>query len=267
MSVVFLIGGTGNQLFAYAASDPKDTFSEIFLHRAVRRTLRWTLHEQVLHYPRPNMLMHGFALLVLAVDTILAALTGLSLFSTLDTRRIKARPLLFEIARLGYFQQAPERRDVGELADQFPPVIEAGQIVLHVRGGDFLVSEGAGESAYGVLGQRYYRAGIAVALADLARREQPTSRILVLTDDVGHASALDLVVEGGQPAEIRNCPLGETLSIAVGADWFVSSNSTMAYWILRLRKGLRSVAPQPFQRHRDYLLPDDCVRIPMDGEG
>lgn len=266
MSVVFLIGGTGNQLFAYAASHPRDTFSLFFLRRPVRRILGWTSHEQVLRYPGPGPVGHGLAFLALCLDIPLAALTGKSLFSTLDTRKIKARPMMFECARMGYFQQAEERRDVAELAAQIAPVSKPGRIVLHVRGGDLLALERVGQNAYGILDGRYYRAGITRALSDLAHRGQPATGLLVLTDDPDHAGTLDLAVDGAPAPDIRACPLGETLSLAVGADWFVSSNSTLSYWVLRLRQGRRSVAPQPFQRRGDYPLPETCLRVPMDTE-
>lgn len=261
MAVVFLIGGTGNQLFQYAASHNKDKFSGFFLGKRVRRLLNWTNHEEVFHYPQPHFLKWLAAAAALSLDLPLAKMTGKSLFSTFDTKSISARPLWFEVARLGYFQTAPERRSLAPLSLQLATAVEEEKIVVHVRGGDLLKLEQEGKNVYGFLNDAYYRTGIQTALNRLKASGKMETMILILTDDPKYACSLNLRFNGEMEPKIVRYPLHETLAVAVGAGWFVSSNSTLAYWIIRLREGRSSIAPKPFQKRGDYELPDAAERI------
>ncbi len=259
MAVTFLIGGTGNQFFQFATSSAKDKFSTLFLSSAVRKLLGWTQHEQLLRYPGPGPVQYILALLALSLDSVLLKTARVSLFTTFETRGVHATPKITEVARIGYFQSAPERRDVAELASQLAPTQHKGRIVVHVRGGDLLALERAGKTTYGILPDSYFRAGIETALkaADL----QKTVQLLVLTDDVEYARTLDFSVPGAPEADIQTTSLQDTLSASIGADWFVSSNSTMSYWIVRLRGGAKCVTPKPFQQGQDYAFSDKTVRL------
>lgn len=263
MSVVFLIGGTGNQFFQYAASAPDDVFSGFFLNPFVRRALKWTNHEQAVSFPWAPQSMQSLALITLALDILLARLFGFSLFTTLDTRRLKMLPRLMELNRFGYFQDAPERRDLAELARQISPIGEKGRIVLHVRGGDLLSIEREGRNVYGMLDRQYFLDALKQAReAIIASGISVVSRIVV-TDDPGYAATLNLGSDGQENVDVVSPPLGKTIALAVGADWFVASNSTMSYWIVRLRGGARCLAPSPFQKRKDYDLPDQTIRLPV----
>jgi hypothetical protein len=261
MSIVFLIGGTGNQLFQYAASSPDDRMSTLFLKPVIRRILGWTQHEQALRYEEARIVYQAFALVVLVLDLVLVKLTGRCLFTSLDARRLKASPVLVELVRLGYFQKDPERRSLESLAHQIAPVAQEGLIVLHIRGGDLLKIERAGNNVYGLLSRDYYLEGLAEALREL---HQTSVRVRVLTDDPEYASTFDLLIDGVPEPEILCSTLMETLEQATGADWFISSNSTMSYWIVRLRGGVRSIAPKPFQKRQDYDLPDETRLLKVD---
>lgn len=264
MAIVFLIGGTGNQFFQYAASAPEDMFSGFFLGAVVRRALKWTNHEQTLSFPWAPPSLQVVALIILALDVLLARLFGFSLFSTLDTRRLKMLPCLAELNRFGYFQEVPERRDITELASQISPTVNRGKIVLHVRGGDLLTIEREGRNLYGILDRKYFVN--ALKQAKEAIRSGGTGEVvrLVVTDDPDYAATLNLGSNDKEPVNIVSPPLGETLAVAVGADWFVASNSTMSYWIVRLRGGKNCIAPKPFQKRRDYELPERTTRLAVD---
>lgn len=264
MAIVFLIGGTGNQFFQYAASAPDDMCSGFFLNPVVRRALKWTKHEQTLRFPWAPPSLQVIALIILALDVLLARLFGFSLFSTLDTRRLKLLPCLTELNRFGYFQDVPERRDITELASQISPTVCKGQIVLHVRGGDLLTIEREGLNVYGMLDRQYFVDALKRAKEAITSGGTGEVARLVVTDDLDYAATLNLASDDTELVKIVSPPLGETLALAVGADWFVASNSTMSYWIVRLRGGKNCIAPKPFQKRRDYELPEKTTRLSID---
>lgn len=264
MAIVFLIGGTGNQFFQYAASAPEDVFSGFFLHRVVRRVLKWTSHEQSLDFPWAPKSVQVLALMILALDILLARLFGVSLFSTLDTRRLKIRPSVVELNRFGYFQDAPERRNFTELSRQISPTVNKGSVVLHIRGGDLVTIEREGRNVYGLLDRTYFIHALKHAKAAIPAGGASEVVQWVVTDDPDYAASLNLGTGGHEPLNILSPPLGETLALAVGADWFVASNSTMSYWIVRLRGGKNCIAPKPFQKRWDYDLPDETTRLAVE---
>ena len=264
MAIVFLIGGTGNQFFQYAASAPEDVFSGFFLDPAVRRAFKWTHHEQALSFPWAPQSLQVLALIILALDVMLARLFGFSLFSTLDTRSLKMLPCIAELNRFGYFQGNPERRDFTELARQISPTVRKGRIVLHIRGGDLVTIEREGRNVYGMLGCKYFIDALQKAKEIISADGTREITRLVVTDDPDYAASLNLESDVMEPVSIVSPPLGETLAVAVGADWFVASNSTMSYWIVRLRGGKNCIAPEPFQKRRDYDLPDKTTRLAVE---
>jgi hypothetical protein len=264
MAVVFLMGGTGNQLFQFVTSAPNDRFSAFFLRSWVRRFLGWTDHEQIIQYDEPGFVRQGGALVILAFDIVMAKLFGRTFFTALDAKRLKGSPMFPELVRFGYFQTAPERRDLEPIACQIAPTAQGGLVVIHIRGGDLLRLELAGNNVYGFLGAEYYRKGLAEALDDLQRRGEDNRRILILTDDPDYAATFDLSIDGAPRPDVVRTSLKETLELATGADWFISSNSTLSNWIVRLRKGVRSIAPSPFQKRDDIDLPTETRRILVD---
>lgn len=259
MAVLFLIGGTGNQLFSYVASEERDAVSTLFLSTTFRKIVGWTQHEQVLTFERPNFTQHILALFALCIDLVLARLLKISLFTQFDTRSLQIEPRTFTLARLGYFQKAARRRSLDPLGRQIAPSTKKGTIALHVRGGDLLKLQKTGDSTYGVLEENYYHASVASIFL-----ENVPKRIIILTDDPEYAATFDFSFKGVSEAEIKHEPLKATLEQAVGAEWFVSSNSTMSYWIVCLRGGKNSFAPHPFQKRHDYDLPTNTQRIEVD---
>lgn len=262
MALVFLIGGTGNQLFEYVSSDQGDVFSTLFLRKVTRNLLGWTNHEQIFRFENPGLAHHLFGVLLLLFDFILAKLLNISMFTEFDTRSLRLEPMLQKRVRLGYFQNAPERRSAVHLVNQLEPLPESCAVVLHIRGGDLLSSgNNAGQNGYGKSSGTYYRTGIKAAVAEMEAEGRRPNRILVLTDDPEYAATLELAITGLPVPEIKKYSLSETLARAIGAEWFVSSNSTLAYWIVQFREGERCVAPMPFQKRRDFELPLATRRI------
>lgn len=262
--ITFLIGGTGNQLFQYASAPPVTGVSSFFLQPGVRSVLGWTQHEQFIEYEEPSIGNLVLALVLLGLDLTLAKMANISLFTDLDTRRLKVSAKIKPLVRMGYFQLSAVKRDIGALSRQIAPKSEHGTIALHVRGGDILELERAGRNAYGLLDSDYYCKAITKARDHMRGQGRAPMRLVVLTDDLDYAATLNLKVEGVPDRELLTVPLKDTLARAVGAEWFVSSNSTMSYWIMQLREGKRSIAPQPFQKRHDYDLHADVERIPLD---
>jgi len=198
---------------------------------------------------------------VVAVDFLLISSIGISLFTEFDTRGIKARPRLGTLAKIGYFQEMPMRRSLAPLVAQIVAAPGRGVIAIHVRGGDLLSP--AGRATYGIPSDAYYRAGVEIAVAEITQNGGKVEQVIVLTDDPEHAATLDLAVAGAPTPDIMHCELSDTLARALGACWFVSSNSTLAYWIVHFRQGLRCIAPVPFQERRDFRLPAAARRIAL----
>lgn len=263
MAVTFLIGGTGNQLFEYASSEERDKMSSFFLNSGLRRVLRWTDHEQIIKFQGPSLLAHLVALLVLFIDVILAKLLRFSLLTHFDTRILKISPSIATFVRVGYFQEFPEKRSLEPIVHQIAPNSKKGTIVLHIRGGDLLALEQSGNNVYGLPSASYYQNAIKVACDRIAANGATLNSIIVLTDDIEYASSFNLDVESAPRAEILHLDLKATFEVALGADWFVSSNSTMSYWLTRLRQGKNCIAPKPFQKRTDFDLPNSVVRLEM----
>lgn len=260
MAIFYLIGGTGNQLFQYAASNTNDRFSTIFLSRSVRKALGWSDHPTVLSFS-PRAGLRGFlGLCPLMLDVFLARVFGRTLFTQFDTKRLKTRPQLATLVRCGYFQDEPGQRDIAPLAQTFSSKVSHSQpIVVHIRGGDF-VSVAKREKSPILLQPGYYADALEMAVKTLGERaEKP--KILFVTDDVDYAQRLIGCVKPELIFSVETFSLEETLSIASKAEIYVSSNSTLSYWIVRLRGDLPSFAPRPFGRNHNWIFQDAVVRV------
>lgn len=256
MSVTFLLAGTGNQLFQYATAPPEGRFSHLFLDDRVRRLTGLAGHPQLLRCPPAGRVVQGLALAGLALDLALHRLTGRTLITRLDLRRRKARPLIAEWVRAGYFQHDPQRRDVAALTAGLPaPEGAPLPVALHVRGGDMHAVHASADDPYGRLAPAYW----AAALAGVA----PGTPLHVFTDDAGHAARVMAPFAQTHPITYDTAPLERMLPRAVAACRFIACNSTLSYWILRLRgAGADSVAPAPFQRRADLALDPAISRLP-----
>jgi len=269
VTVIFLIGGIGNQLFQFADSEAGDRFSVIFTSKPVRWALGWTQHEQFFRFKAPSLSMHALALSVLALDFGLVFATGRSLFTEFDLRSIKAKARLQRLVKMGYAQDAPGSRDLGPIVSQIGRRADLGpcSVVLHIRGGDLAKLEAQGYNTYGMLRADYYQAALSWAKANLKAKGQRIKRAIIITDDPDHAAAIAANLSSDIDLEIAQIPLVDTFRTALSAEYYLSSNSTMSYWILLMRKGVKSVAPYPFMKRGDMHLPEATERVPASYSG
>ena len=264
MALTFLIGGTGNQFFQYSTSGPTDQFSCFFLNKHIRKYLNWTNHEKIIQYPTASILVQTVGIIILLIDLILARLFKITLFTLLDIRKFKMRPSLCCLIRLGYFQECAEKRDIADLADQFTKSENIADIVAHVRGGDLLKLERSGTSIYGILQGEYYFRSLTKINAEVLPKANKTLDLVIVTDDVEYATSLNLNQGNEYNMKIISVPLNETISIAMSARWYISSNSTLSYWITKMRSGKNSIAPIPFQNNLDLEFPNSTIRLVVD---
>ncbi|MCB2087523.1 MAG: hypothetical protein R3E18_04920 [Sphingomonadaceae bacterium] len=259
MAVVFLIGGTGNQLFQFTRAAPRDRFCTLFLQPALRRWLGWKDHEQVLRFPAANPLACALALPLLALDVMLAKLAGRSLYTRLDLRGVKASPILTRWVQVGYFQNAAQTRNASELGNQLAAEGEcAPALALHIRGGDALAMERQGAARYGILPAAYFRAAFGKA--------GDPDRVHVFTDDPAHARAIcaeaipdtaQITYDSGDlSAMMRGC---------LSARRFIACNSTLSWWLVQMRGAQRpSIVPSPFTLALDLPVPPGAEAIHVD---
>lgn len=260
MATVFLVGGTGNHLFQFTRAEPQDRFSYAFLRGPIHRLLGWTEHPRLFEFPKAGIAAQGVAMLVLAVDLVLAKLLRVSLFSRIDLRALKAEPVIKRLVQIGYFQKVPATRPIDDLRPQITAWSEDSvppETAMHIRGGDILAYQQKGRNPYGVLPTDYYRRAL----------EQATmgTHVTVFTDDRARAS--ELLKTAGPPGldyTIDDGSLDDMIAGCAGADSFIACNSTLSYWILQLRGPERhSIAPAPFTASLDIELPGYVEGIPV----
>ena len=264
VATVFLIGGTGNQLFQYSRSKGQDRFSYAFLDGLLPKILGWTRHERLFDFPKASLLSEIAAIIIVPCDLLLGKLFGRTLLTSLDLKVVRAEPLLTRAYGLGYFQRQTASRNVMELANQLAggEVSEKSgrHVCMHVRGGDVLAMEAAGENPYGVLKTRYYRE----ALSGL----QPGSEITVFTNDERYAKQIiDSLADLRLRFEVDDGDLASMVSGCLKAEIFVASNSTLSYWIAELRgPGKTTYSPQPFTKSLDLVSPPAAklIRVSFD---
>lgn len=259
VATVFLIGGTGNQLFQYSRSKRQDRFSYAFLDGPLPKILGWTRHERLFDFPKASLLSEIVATVIVPFDLLLGKFFGRTLLTSLDLKAVRSEPLLTPAYRLGYFQRYAASRDVTELATQLAGTegneMSDRRVCMHVRGGDVLALEAEGENPYGVLTAGYYRE----ALSGL----KPDSGVTVFTNDKRYAkqiiaSLADLRLR----LEVDDGDLVSMVSGCLKAEIFVASNSTLSYWIAELRgSGKTTYSPQPFTKSLGLVSPPSAKPI------
>ena len=189
--MVFLIGGTGNQLFQFATAGDGDRFSGLFLRPWLCRLLGWTPHPRAFSFPPAPGWAVAAALPVLLADLALARLAGVSLFTDFDNRLSTCRPRLRRLVAFGYFQRRPLRRDLAPIRaalEGAPPGPPLPVLAIHVRGGDLMAAGRVASHRYGLLPDSYYRRVLARAAADGAL--QGLREAVIFTDDPARCRAL-----------------------------------------------------------------------------
>lgn len=260
MKVVYLIGGFGNQCFQLAYGGSGADYSTFFLTSAFRKHFGHTDHELVFE---PKQKLIHFALLpLIAVDVMLAKMFGRTLFTLLDLKRMKAKPQI-PLILLGYFQEEQLYSEVPETASFW--VSQPGDtntVVLHVRGGDILTLPGS-ENPNGVLSMKYY----ARALEKVMSKDGQIESVLLQTNDRDYARVVQTYLLERFPdmaIDIATSDLRAMIDSSLGARWFVGSNSTLAFWVVIFRKGVRSILPSPVIKKK--VLRTTVAYISIEGE-
>lgn len=260
MALVFLVGGTGNQLFQYSRSSRTDQFSTVFLKGLLPRVLGWSRHEIFFRFDEAADWKVAAALCVLPFELALARILKRTIASSIDLKFAKGRPLLSPRIKIGYFQDQSPLRDVGELRGQLASTHDAApNVAMHVRGGDVLRLEEMGNNPYGVLTADYYRSA-------LARLGGSAHTVSIFTDDPEHAEqVIGQLEDSGHTFRIETADLKEMMSRCLSAEYFVSSNSTLSYWIVEMRGAARrSVCPVPFTRSLPVAVPEVADTVAFD---
>lgn len=256
MATVYLIGGTGNQIFQYATSEINDEYSSILLSKHIRKILGWTNHDQVLQFPTPSKIKEIFNALILIFDTSLSFLFRISLFTEFDTRKIKLKPRIKRLVAIGYFQSKPIIRNLTELNNciNLKNSSYSNSTTMHIRGGDLLKVSDPSKSSYGQLGPDYYKEAII--------KSGELKMIEVYTDDIEHAQKICHQIGLDIKFTYINSTLSEMISKTIASEIFISSNSTLSYWITQIRgsNGI-TCAPKPFQKNNDFALPNSVLKI------
>lgn len=258
MAVVFLIGGTGNQLFQFSCSFPSDRFSGLFLKGLLPALLNWKQHERIFEYPKATRVQECLALVCLPLEIALSKIFGRTMFSKLDLRFASAEPLFGRLIMMGYFQAEPERRGIGKLRQQvanWPIDGDIPDVSVHIRGGDILDLEMAGCNPYGILPPEYYSMAL--------ERSGNLERITVFTDDCDYAGQImSRVAVRPKSVKIDGSALKVMVAKAFRSGIFIGSNSTLSFWITRLRgPGKVSFCPNPYTRALAFRPPREAETI------
>lgn len=148
-NIVFLIGGAGNVFFQLlkASNMKKDSIvvSEFFISSKIRKVLKHTDHPNIyakLFNVKKTFLFSPY-LLLLCFDLFLAKVSGRTLFSNIDLRSVRGKPILINKITFGYFQKNVSFQDIIDLNELVVkgfnvPSEYLKRRVIHIRGGDFI---------------------------------------------------------------------------------------------------------------------------------
>lgn len=252
MKTIFLIGGTGNQLFQLSHLNKNDRYSTFLLNKASRALLKHTDHESIV---KPNVSLVDWLLILFSIfDFALLKLIGKTLFTKFDVNACNSTPL-YNLIWIGYFQDnVGSSHALLEYFNISPHAIEntlekkLKTLVVHVRAGDIL-SLKTQDNPNGILSSDYYlkafnRLNIAEDLD-----------ISIYSDNNIYAETIKTMFESnGIKSQVKDATLDEMLMFSVQSNYFIASNSTLSYWISILRKGNNTVVPKPFIKKK--VLPD-----------
>lgn len=253
MTKVFLIGGTGNQIFQYARSKKEDTFSLLFTHRRIRKLFNHTDHPQVLRFPRSNAIGTFFLLPLLVSDFVFVRFLGISLFTEFDLLNQTCAPRIKKLMSIGYFQEEIGERDIRDTLDVEMQKVRSDTVAMHIRGGDFL----SAKNAAGQLSPTYYENALKQAL----KVSTPKS-VTVYTNDRAYAEAVCSNLPRDLHYDFCDGALLEMVRDCVTAQTYISSNSTLSYWICRLRDTQQTtISPVPFTLARQLPTLEYSIHV------
>lgn len=268
MSICFLIGGTGNQLYQIANMPDNTRFSSFFLSAKVCGLLGWTHHERLLKPIRCSHWKTVLGLLVLTFDLLIFILFKRTFLCRLDLRKFSSTPKLFDFVKIGYFQAMPSESGFARVRSYLIPVLpecDAHDVLMHVRGGDILALENESIAAqpknsfgvmqYGVLEAEFY--------GDALKLSNANERIIVSTNDRDWAQNI-IAEQGDLDFEfIKEDRLPYFIACALKARIFIASNSTLSWWIVWLRSREHvTLVPVPFFVEGALPVPTGVLEVP-----
>lgn len=252
--MIFLIGGTGNQIFQLRSQF--DVYSCFFLKPSITGLLGWSKHPYVLKGLRsPSFLWVFTCLLFLVIDLAMLWLGCKPIFGQIDLRHAKGEGRL-KIYAIGYFQSNDKLNDfrasILSESFNFNDQAENVPVVFHIRGGDVLSLGNIGKNAYGVLPPTYYYE----ALSNLSDTE--ISDAYIITNDSAYAKSIF-----GSAAKIAGGTLIEDFRLGVFSSRYISSSSTLSFWIVRCReyRKLKSVVPYPFSKSHHFSFASETKQL------
>lgn len=277
-----LIGGLGNQIFQYVASQ--------YFQDATKKPV-----EIDCTYCGPIFQSHGSSIL----DLRFSQMPKMSIISPKNTRvkfieeRISSRNSLINYARnkfqnryvsktdgfddnlqevkkgkvRGYFQtyvylsnlqQTPLKAELNQEShwvDEVTSQIDSSAVAIHLRRGDY----GKLSQSFGLLNYDYYNK----ALNKLSSLTS-VSKIYIFSDDVEMAEQLAFKL--GKNTEVVRPPEGEpdasTLIVMSKFEQIVIANSSFSWWAAQLNLKKKVVFPDPWFRDfkiPEKLIPDDWI--------
>jgi hypothetical protein len=231
-------GGIGNQLFQsagilYLRSQGYTAFG--FFPGRSARGVHSDKHEVLLKalgvplvHNRPLESILGLAIRVNdEVNSLLSTVFG----KRPDPRAFDSVSEIIQIAKRSvvvsrYFQN-PELVDKTEIVDRLSEVLRSdvdNPCILHIRGGDYLKAK----KLFGEVGEEYFLSAI--------QKLGITGTITVMSDDQEYASR---VVRGfSNRVEFSGLPVLSEFELAINSHYFIGTNSTLSWWIARIRSRL-----------------------------
>ncbi len=261
MKIIYLIGGTGNQLFQLSHLKKGDDYSTLLLTSIVRRLLKQTNHINIVN--ESIKFKHFLFLPLVFFDLFLLKFFSFTLFSRFDINFGSSRPLLLNLIWIGYFQESIG--DNSNLIDFFslPKLTNYNfepTISVHVRAGDIFEID-QNKNPNGVLEFSYYLKSIGL-ISDLSMHDY---KIKIFSDNIEYAKIIKKVFfKAGYISDVVDVDLLTMINTCVNSTHFIASNSTLSYWISILRKGERTIVPSPFLKKK--VLPDPFNFITVDVE-
>lgn len=253
--IIFLIGGTGNQFFQLGRYGVTSVlYCDIFLKPFFSRIMGFTLHERFFDNNEYYTRFSYFHTLILFFDLLLFKVIKKTLFTQLNINFGKSSPLIKLFYVLDYCVGIQPSHDLSFLFDSLNNTL-SNKCILHIRGGDLIRSKTA-LAKYGKLTLDYYRS----ALDKLTTEE--LNKVYVYTDDPEYAQTLLNDYELLE-YEIVSVSLKDTIKDILLCEYFISSNSTLSFWLVNLRKDKYSIVPEPFWLTKDFKFSDNVEIVPV----
>lgn len=246
--IVFLIGGTGNQLFQISKYGEDAQYNSIFLEKIICKIFKFTYHEQFLRVSKLSFLVKFLSFFLLILDLAFFKLLKFSLFTKISINLGKSVPIIKEFLILDYAVGENPPKDVSHIKKMINK-LDGFDCLIHIRGGDLLTNKVALKK-YGRLDRNYY----INAMNHIYCLDPNLKCCTVTTDDIGYARSILSKIPVKFKLNYINIPVGETISRSISSKYFISSNSTLSYWMVILREEKYSIVPHPFWKTKNFYF-------------